>query len=130
MKPKILLHRKNHIAFEELIKQDAEKYIKKSKSRKIFDISKQYAVVVALPNVVAGTIGYMAAGQEGALEAMKQASVAIVPIMLAAQSISDYQRRKQPLDQINYVIDVTIGPQAQVNAVEKPFSCKFTQHMG
>jgi hypothetical protein len=42
-KPDILLHRKNQIAFEELIRQDADKFVKRSKGRKALDVAKKYA---------------------------------------------------------------------------------------
>ena len=118
--PDILLHKKHQIAFEEIIKQEAHKFVTKTNGRKILDKSKQYGLIVGVPNVIAGALGYVTGGLEGSLEAMKQVSISVLQYNLIYQGVSDliqhkypisniYIQHKHPEENINHVIGKTRG---------------------
>jgi len=106
-KPNILLHKKHQIAFEELVRQESEKFVKRTKGKQILDKAKQYAVTIGVPNLIAGTAGYLVGGPECALETMKQVSISVLPYLTAFKVLSDLNQRKIPLDNINYVMEQT-----------------------
>jgi hypothetical protein len=99
-----LSHPRRKIAFEEITLREAEKIIRRSKTQKIRDIAKEYGVAIATPNVVAGAVGYAIGGREGALESMRQVSLGILPYSLGLLTWAELKKRKQPLDDINYVV--------------------------
>ncbi|MFA6088545.1 MAG: hypothetical protein WC755_01650 [Candidatus Woesearchaeota archaeon] len=105
--PDILLHKKHQIAFEEIIRQESHKFVTRDTKKKFLDKSKQYGFMIAVPNILAGMIGYAAGGSEGSLEAMKQVSFSVLPYTLALQGFNEFIQSKQPLDNINYVIKQT-----------------------
>ena len=105
--PDILLHKKHRIAFEEIIRQEAHKFVTRDTKKKVIDKVKQYGLGVAAPNVIAGTLGFVAGGPEGAAEAMKQVSTSVLPYTLALQGLNEFIQSKQPLDNINYVMEQT-----------------------
>ena len=116
--PDILLHKKHQIAFEEMIKQEAQKFITKTDGKRILDKSKQYGLMAGVPNVIAGAVGYVTGGLEGSLEAMKQVSISVLSYSLICQGVSDliqhnypvansYTQHKHPVENINSVIGKT-----------------------
>ncbi|MCK5629213.1 MAG: hypothetical protein KAI26_01230, partial [Nanoarchaeota archaeon] len=118
--PDILLHKKHQIAFEEMIKQEANKFVTKTNYQKILDKSKQYGILAGVPNVIAGALGYVTGGLEGSLEAMKQVSISVLPYNLIFQGFNDLIQQKYPIDNIfiqykhpveniNYAIEKTRG---------------------
>ena len=118
--PDILLHKKHQIAFEEMINQEANKFLTKTNGQKILDKLKQYGILVGVPNVIAGALGYVTGGLEGSLEAMKQVSISVLPYNLIFQGFNDLIQQKYPIDNIfiqykhpveniNYAIEKTRG---------------------
>lgn len=116
--PDILLHRNHQIAFEEMIKQEANKFIIKTNYQKILDKSKHYGFIAGVPNVIAGAVGYVTGGLDGSLEAMKQVSISVLPYSLICQGVIDliqhkypvaniYIQHKHPVENINSVIEET-----------------------
>ena len=102
--PNILLHAKRQIAFEELVRQEAEKFVTRTKGKKALDKAKEYGISIVAPNLVGAIIGYAADGPKGAVEGMKEISVTALPYILLFQGIQDLSKRKLPLDNINYVM--------------------------
>jgi hypothetical protein len=102
--PNILLHENHRIAFEELVKQDSENIVKRTKRKRAFDRAGKYIIGGVVPNVSGALIGGLTGGLEGALEGMKQVSVGAVPYIFLLNGLADYLTCKAPLDNINSVI--------------------------
>ena len=88
--PDILLHKKHRVAFEEIIRREAYKFVTRDTKKKVIDKAKRYGLVVSAPNIIAGTLGFVAGGPEGAAEAMKQVSTSVLPYTLAIQRLNEY----------------------------------------
>lgn len=106
-KPNILLHGNHRIAFEEVVRQEAERFVKRSKGKKALDVAKKYLQIVGSPILAGGVIGGISGGLEGSLEGMKQVSVSVVPYTVLLGGLQDLCQRKLPLDNINFVINKT-----------------------
>jgi hypothetical protein len=115
----LFAHKRNRLAFEDLVRQEAHKFVTRSTLKRVADTSKNYGLTIAVPNAIAGALGYVVGGTDGSLQAMKQFSTSVLPFALLLLGANDYMLSTKPMDNINYVIDV------KKNSVIK--SMKFTE---
>jgi len=114
---------KNKFAFEEIVKQEATKYVTRSKKKKALDNIKKYGLIVAAPNIIAGISGFFSGGIEGSYKAMEQVSLSVIPYSITFQGFLDYIVSRQKLDNINTVIKHTrAGIAKSIQSVENPSS--------
>jgi len=114
--PNICLHGKNQLALEEVIKEEANRIINRGIKEKIVDNSIGLIRDYGVPNAIAAIIGYIGGGPEGAISAMKQVSIGVLPILATLKGIHAIKKKRFPIDDINKVIE-QIKPEIIYNLI-------------
>src|SRR3989344_1622618 len=102
--PVLLFHEKKNIAFEELVRKEAEKYMLSSSIKHGFMRAGRYGSRFLLFNLVGGIAGYAVGGDiDSAIEGVKQISLTTAPLFLISGGLIEYSKGR--IHNINQVID-------------------------